>query len=307
MKTISLTLICTMMFMIATLAQDSNSTSALQSMVATERAFAQASLDQGTRPAFLAYIAEDGILFRPTPVNGKKWLQENPLPASDKRPLLAWQPVFADIAISGDLGYTFGPWEFKPDIKDEKPAAYGHFATVWKKQSDGSWKFVIDHGISHPEAAIDIKPWKLPADYQAKTWEPSKFNLASERQDLFAHDRKFAKASAERGLIKAFLDYADSEARLFRNGHYPFVGTDGIRQALAKTPAEALVTWEPSNGDLATSADLGYTYGSYTIVSKAKPQTIIKRGNYVRIWKKRSGIWKLALDVEDVVAAEDKK
>ena len=30
--------------------------------------------DQGTRPAFMAFIAEDGILFRPTAVKGKQWM-----------------------------------------------------------------------------------------------------------------------------------------------------------------------------------------------------------------------------------------
>ncbi len=48
-------------------------------------------------------------------------------------------------------------------------------------------------------------------------------------------------------------------------------------------------------------------YGSYTVVSKTKPQTIVERGNYMRVWKRHNGVWKLVLDVEDVVPAEDKK
>src|SRR5215218_2937580 len=99
--------------------------SALHEMVTTEQAFSKMAEEKNTRDAFLAFIADDGLLFRPGAVNGKKWLLENPLPPSDKKPLLAWQPSFAGMAASGDMGFTTGPWEFKNDIKDEKPSAYG--------------------------------------------------------------------------------------------------------------------------------------------------------------------------------------
>ncbi len=304
MKALYYLMVCISVVVVGS-AQEFNPTSTLQSLVDTERAFAKASVDQGTRPAFLAYIAEDGILFRPMAVNGKKWMLDHPLPASEKRPLLAWQPVFADIALAGDMGYTFGPWEYKEDIKDEKAVAYGHFVTVWKKQADGSWKFVIDHGVSHAAPTTQTKPWLLPADYKPKLWEPSAFNLESERQDLFTYDRKFSKASAEQGLTKALLDRAGPEIRLFRNGHYPFVGADGIKRALAKRSPGVRVTWQPSGGDLSTSGDLGYTYGTYTVVSKSEDQTV-ERGNYLRIWKKQNGVWKMMVDVADPLPAEAK-
>ena len=89
-----------------------------------------------------------GCCFGPGAVNGKKWMIEHPVPPSDKKPVLAWQPSFAGMAASGDMGFTTGPWEAKADIKDEKPSGVGHFVTVWKKQADGSWKFVVDLGIS---------------------------------------------------------------------------------------------------------------------------------------------------------------
>lgn len=105
-------------------AQQAKQNSALQSMVETERAFARMSEEQGIRPSFMAFIADDGVLFRPTAVKGKKWMTENPLSPSEKRPLLSWQPTFADIALMGDMGYTTGPWEYKADIHDAKPVAF---------------------------------------------------------------------------------------------------------------------------------------------------------------------------------------
>src|SRR5687768_15982217 len=83
----------------------------LQEMVQTRMA-----AEKTAREAFMAFIADDGLLFRPGAVNGKKWMLERPLPPSDKRSLLAWQPNFAGMAAAGDLGFTTGPSEFKEDI-----------------------------------------------------------------------------------------------------------------------------------------------------------------------------------------------
>jgi hypothetical protein len=54
--------------------------SALQDMVQTEQAFSKMAEEQNTRDAFLAFIADDGLLFRPGAVNGKKWMLEHPAP-----------------------------------------------------------------------------------------------------------------------------------------------------------------------------------------------------------------------------------
>jgi ketosteroid isomerase-like protein len=58
---------------------------------------------------------------------------------------LTWEPEFVDISSSGDLGYTYGYYQFKAIGKDGKPILdSGIFHTVWKLQPDGSWKFVWD-------------------------------------------------------------------------------------------------------------------------------------------------------------------
>ena len=51
----------------------------LEEMVRTEQAFSKMAEEKTTREAFLAFIADDGLLFRPGAVNGKKWLLEHPL------------------------------------------------------------------------------------------------------------------------------------------------------------------------------------------------------------------------------------
>jgi hypothetical protein len=82
-----------------------------QALVQMERDFARAAATKGTRDAFLEFIADDGILFQPGPINGKKfWTERQP-----RKGLLSWEPIFADVSRAGDLGYTTGPWEFRPN------------------------------------------------------------------------------------------------------------------------------------------------------------------------------------------------
>jgi len=69
----------------------------------------------------------------------------------DKNNHLTWKPVYADMAASGDLGYTYGTFEFRSRDKDGKlTVEYGKYVSIWKKQKDGSWKVVMDMGNSSP-------------------------------------------------------------------------------------------------------------------------------------------------------------
>jgi ketosteroid isomerase-like protein len=288
-------------------AQTSETVRPLKSLVETEQAFSQAAADKSTREAFLLFIADDGILFRPKAVNGKQWLIEHPTPASEKRPLLAWQPVFADVALAGDLGYTTGPWEYKEDIKDEKPVAYGDFVTVWKKQRDGSWKFAVDLGISHPESSGPLNLWKVPDAPSSKSTNSRSTRLTKhlqerERMTLVKRDLEFADSALTLGFVKAFLKYAGTDVRLFREKSAPFVGRQSSAAALDARKEK--LTWQTTGEDVSLSGDLGYTRGLYEARSDDSEKKLIERGNYLRIWKKQNGVWRVVLAVANPLPAE---
>ena len=288
------------------LAQKQGTVSALKSLVATEQAFSQAAADKGTREAFVQFIAEDGILFRPKAVNGKRWMQDHPLPptqTSEKRALLAWQPIFADVSEAGDLGYTTGPWEYKDDIKDAQPSSYGDFVTLWKKYADGSWKFVVDLGISHPESSGALKPWQITDDNGKVLTRPSRgIDLKRARQNLVRQDLEFSDAALNFGFLKAFQTYAAAEVRLFRENSNPFIGKQAA--ILARTNRKGPLAWQATGGDVSRSGDLGYTYGSYSANSSDATKKLVEHGNYLRIWKKQNGVWKVVLDVANPLPPE---
>lgn len=264
-------------------------TSPLRSLVETEQAFSKASEVSGTRPSFMQFIADDGILFRPKAVLGKQWMIDHPVPASDKRPLLAWQPVFAAVSAAGDLGYTTGPWEFKNDINDAKATAFGEFVTVWKKQSDGSWKFAVDLGIGHPQSAGPLKIWKVKDSPAGRSTSPR--DPASGKTALVNREAEFTQAAAASGPATAFSSFAANDVRLFREGSFPFLGSNAITRALASTKA---MQWQSSGDGISSSGDLGYFYGTTQITANDSKTT---EANFLRIWQKRGGVWQIVLDV----------
>jgi len=300
-KLICLTLL--LAFVSLAFSQQAKEKSALQSMVDTELAFAQMAAEQGIRPSFMAFIAEDGILFRPRAVKGKQWMIDHPVPPSDQHPLLSWYPAVAEVARAGDMGYTTGPWEFKNDIHDVKPVAFGNFLTVWKKQADGSWKFAIDLGISGPQPNATIAAWQPPKNSKRET-KAAHASVEAEQTLLRAKDSEFSTLSAARDARTAFDSFAAPDVRVFRDEKFPFIGKAAGLTAL---PANSSVwTWEPAFADVSRSGDLGYTYGTYRIASKDAPSKNVESGNYYRIWKKQAGKWLVVADLTNPVP-EDKK
>jgi hypothetical protein len=74
---------------------------------------------------------------------------------ADATGLLQWEPQFADI--SGDLGYTWGHYQFNPGDttidghrQGTGPTSRGYYDTIWKK-SNGDWKYVLDTGVAGPK------------------------------------------------------------------------------------------------------------------------------------------------------------
>lgn len=135
----------------------------LKAVVETDRAFAEASVAKGTRDAFLAFLADDSLLFRPQPVPAKMFTRNRPTPPGK----LTWAPMFADAASSSDIAYTTGPFEFRKGEMTETPASYGHYLSVWRKQKDGQWRMEASLTSSHEKftpAVADVKEVRtLPA------------------------------------------------------------------------------------------------------------------------------------------------
>jgi ketosteroid isomerase-like protein len=67
---------------------------------------------------------------------------------ADSTTRLRWQPEFAEASRGGDLGYTYGRWQFLSfkSRADSAVVARGRYVTIWRRQRDGSWKVLLDTG-----------------------------------------------------------------------------------------------------------------------------------------------------------------
>jgi ketosteroid isomerase-like protein len=118
-----------------------------------EAEFMKAAADKGSQ-GYMSYYADDSVeVPNGAPlIQGKAEIAKGMGFLDDKNNRLLWTPVGADISASGDLGYTYGTYEFHAIDKDAKPVVhYGKYTSIWKQQKDGSWKVVLDMGNASPE------------------------------------------------------------------------------------------------------------------------------------------------------------
>jgi ketosteroid isomerase-like protein len=264
----------------------------LNSLVSSERAFARAAAELGTLNAFRTYLADDAVLFRPRAVNAQQWLSQAP----DAPGLLSWDPVVAAVSAAGDLGYTTGPWEYRQD-PDGAVLSHGNYFTVWRKQADGTWKAVIDHGISNPPPD-SVEPLRSPPPAPAaRSRLQQAVDIGAEREMLLEVDRAFAGAAASQGTLPALAGFVASDVRVLRAGRHPLDGIDALRGLLSQQHGS--LSWNVLGGGVSTSGDLGYTYGEYEFRPAAGGEAA-ELGVYVRAWRRgpsRGGSWRVAVEV----------
>jgi len=129
---------------------EDNMKEARKEILSTDRAFSAMSEEKGANAAFFHYAANNMIKLQDGqfPVIGKESLRESFQSAPDSGFRLTWVPIKAEVSRSGDLGYTFGDWELY-DFSNQE-IRYGNYVSIWRKEKDGSWRWILDAGNSTP-------------------------------------------------------------------------------------------------------------------------------------------------------------
>ena len=103
--------------------------------VDAERAFAADAKTIGQWTAFRKWSTDDAVMFVPQPVNAHEFLKDR----KDPPKVIDWWPTASWISCDGKFAVNTGGWQ-RPD------GVVGYFSTVWRRQPNGSWKWIVDGG-----------------------------------------------------------------------------------------------------------------------------------------------------------------
>ena len=239
-------------------------------VIAAERAFAARAGEIAWVPAFREFVAPDGQLAQPDGyANAPEQLAQA---QDDGNRNLFWWPAFAAISRSGDFGFTTGVVSF-----DAARTPRGHYFTVWRRQPDGSWKWIYDGGvgpIAHPDF---IAPGAdVPAAVTATTGE------ASAERAIDA-----VRALEETGRAR---DFMASNSQVFRTGQER---ATGARIAEAVTPPANDFTYSISRIEASAGGDLVMVLGEarWTSAAGQSVHTL-----YGRVWQHQQEGWRVLYD-----------
>jgi len=118
----------------------------------TDSQFSALSVEQGRAVAFPAYADENAVqlpggapmLFGREEIG--QFFSTAPI-----ENVLSWTPGYVDVSASGDLAYTVGRAVFTvPQPDGTVTRSFSKYLTVWARQEDGSWKYILDGGNASP-------------------------------------------------------------------------------------------------------------------------------------------------------------
>ena len=103
-------------------------------VIAAEIGFAALAQEKGQWTAFRTTAAKGAKMFSPQPVLVAEFLKGR----QDPVVTVKWQPHTVWSSCDGSIAVTRGAWQ--------RPESIGYFITVWQRQKDGGYKWVLDQG-----------------------------------------------------------------------------------------------------------------------------------------------------------------
>jgi len=260
-------------------------------VVEAERAFARDGLALGIAASFNKWAVPGAVMIAGGRVSTVAEVYPPDRPRPPDEPKLEWCPNFAGIARSGDLGFTTGGVA----VNGQRA---GHYFTIWKKQSDGSWRWVYDGGNGATAKDVpgpETEPVTLPlgarllqvryAGQPAPPPPPADWALS----EVKAEEAALAREAATDQKAAHLARMAD-DGRLYVALLPPAIGRAAFDEALTAWPAT--FSFGPTEGGGQSEyGDLVWTYGSAAWTRDGQA----RRGHYVRLWQRREEGFRIVL------------
>ena len=145
-KTIT-TIICTLCIVLAFGQRAANRETWKQQVAETEKAFEKMAHDAGITEAFYQFADSIAVINRANDslIYSKENIRHFYTLKNYTNATVNWTTDFVQVSDDGTLAYTYGKYVWKLNQPDGTTKEFhGIFHTVWKKQKDGSWKYVWD-------------------------------------------------------------------------------------------------------------------------------------------------------------------
>lgn len=252
----------------------------VQPIFDAEKAFEQAVSDDGIRSAYLEYLADDSVVFRPEPVNGKQFWKAR---EDGSGAILVRNPLYADIAANGMMGFVTGSWGLYPKGKAGLRSEFGQYVTIWEKKPDGKFRASLDIGVTREDSAAPEKKKREPTvvirDLNRSGWSVTDSAMNFLRSSM-----------GESALGGAYKKFAADDVRLLRERDAPLEGKKHVVSEMKRYRSVEF----PKKVSLYESADMAYIWNPCEYANNDEG-TI--KGNCLHIWKLRDKKWWIVLGV----------
>jgi ketosteroid isomerase-like protein len=239
---------------------------AFRGLLRTEYAFNQQA-HTSVRAAFLEYLADDSLVLQPGPVPGRAFYDT----AKDQTGALEWFPADADIAASGDLGFTTGPWIYSA----AGGRISGHFLTIWKRDAGCRWRVEFDGGVSHAaDVGVETKLVPDAALFAKRNAPPAKL-IAEDAVGRAMND--FQDTGRRDGFAAGLRTYArTADFRLYTDGEFPMGVAEANRFLIGHAMAGA---WKEDARGRSADSTVAYSVGELADAHEHRTHA------YVQIWQ----------------------
>jgi len=158
-------------------------------------------------------------------------------------------------------------------------------------------------------AVFGLAACTAPADQTSQADQVAAVDLAAEAAAVEAVSMQWLEAAQARDVDAATALFAD-DAVVFEEGQGSIVGVPAIRADIEEDWADnpdATVSWSTDDVQVASSGDMAWERGSWTYDPDGAGEAEPMDGEYVTVYKKVNGVWKVATDIGVSHEAEDEE
>jgi glyoxylase-like metal-dependent hydrolase (beta-lactamase superfamily II)/ketosteroid isomerase-like protein len=238
--------------------------SVVNELLAADRAFSAAGAKVPAVESLSAMFAEDVVM--PTPptafARGKTAaiaaLKASP---DNENSRVEWAPIRGGVSADGQHGFTFG---YMTSTRPDATRVPLKYVAYWIKQSQG-WRVAVYKRVRAAEGKVsrELMPAALPARMVAPVTDAAV--IAKFKQELDAAERAFSDEAQNIGIGPAFARNGSADAVNVGASTSPgfIVSAEAIGKSLAigASGPGSPVRWSPDDVIVASSGDLGVTFG----------------------------------------------